>query len=200
MPIAAFDEFPAGFSWVMDDPLSRASHALNAGGRVWLVDPVDEPAALERATALGELAGVIQLLDRHNRDAAAIAARLDVPHVALPEAVPGAPFEAVTVVDLPVWKEKALWWPQERVLVVAEIDGTNRISTTGTGAAGIHPMVRLRPPGVLRGYRPEHLLVGHGAGVHGPAAATALAHAYARTRRDIPRLIAQLPGIIRSTR
>ena len=41
------------------------------------------------------------LLDRHERDAAAIAERLGVPHHRLPSSLPGTPFEVVTVVDKP---------------------------------------------------------------------------------------------------
>ena len=77
MATARYDEFPFGFSWV-DDTLVRTSHALAANGRVYLVDPVDDPDALARAAALGEPAAVVQLLDRHGRDCAPIAARLGI--------------------------------------------------------------------------------------------------------------------------
>ena len=58
----------------------------------------------------------------------------------------------------------------------------------------MHPLLRGLPPGALRGYQPEHLLVGHGRGVHGPEAADALADAYDRSRRDLPRFVAQRAG------
>ena len=58
----------------------------------------------------------------------------------------------------------------------------------------MHFLLRLRPPGALRGYQPEHLLVGHGRGVHGPDAAAALEDAYARSRRDLPGFAKRLPG------
>ena len=48
------DETALGFSWVAGEPMTRASHALVADGRVWLVDPVDWPEAIERARSLGE--------------------------------------------------------------------------------------------------------------------------------------------------
>ena len=200
MPIAAFDEHPAGFSWIMDDPLARTSHALAADGRVWLVDPVDEPEAIARAAELGVPAGVVQLLDRHNRDSSAVAARLGVQLHRLPDSLPASPFEVLPVLNLPAWKERALWWPAEGVLVVAEVVGTNPIYTTGSGAAGIHPFLRLLPPGLLRDYDPRHLLVGHGAGLHGPDAKAGLEHAYSRSRWDVPRLLAQLPGVVKSMR
>ena len=46
--------------------------------------------AIERALTLGEPAGVLQLLDRHNRDCAALAARLGVPHLVAPTSLPGS--------------------------------------------------------------------------------------------------------------
>jgi hypothetical protein len=187
-----FDEFDCGFSWVVREPMQRASHALLADGRVWLVDPVDEAAALERAAAAGEPAGVIQLIDRHKRDCAAIAARLSVPHLTPFDGSPAGPFEIVRVLALPLWKEAALWWGQTKTLVVAETVGTNPLFAAGTGPVGIHPMLRLRPPRGLAAYQPEHLLVGHGPGVHGRQATPALAEAFARTRRDFPRMLLTL--------
>ena len=194
--MTTFDTFPDGFSWFPDEAMTRTGHALDAGpDGVWLVDPVDDPEALARAAALGTPAGVLQLLDRHTRDCAAIAARLGVPHLEVPASVPGSPFEVIRVLDVPRWREVALWWPAARVLAVAEVVGTNRAFRLGGGAAGMHPMVRALPPAALRGYQPDHLLVGHGRGVHGPAAAVALEDAYARSRRDLPRLALRLPKL-----
>ncbi len=190
-----FDELPFGISWVIDEPLARTSHALADDGRVWFVDPVDEPVAMARAAGLGTPAGVIQLLDRHRRDSAAIASRLGIPLVKAYEAPAGPPFETIGVLSLPVWKEAALWWPHRRALVVAEIVGTNPVWAAGPAPAGIHPMVRMLPPGALRGYEPQHLLVGHGSGIHGPDAATALRTAYDRSRRDIPASLLKLPKL-----
>lgn len=195
-----YDELPFGFSWILHEAMARTSHALDTGDGVWLVDPVDVPDAIERARALGPFAGVIGLLDRHNRDGAALAARLGVPHLRLPGSVPGSPFTVVRVLDVPGWHERALWWPERRALVVAEALGTTPLHRLGTGAAGIHPLLRPLPPGVLRGYAPEHLLVGHGRGVHGAGAAAALEQAYARSRRDLPRLAPALVRLGLSTR
>ena len=191
--ILEYDEFGFGLSWVLDEPMQRSSHALVADGRVWFVDPVDVDAAMERAVALGEPAGVIQLLDRHDRDCAAIAERLGVPHLRLPAAVGGSPFEVVKVVDLPGWRERALWWPEQRALVVSEAVGTGPMYRGGDVPAGIHLFLRLRPPGVLKRYDAEHLLVGHGDGIHGPEAADALRIAYQRSLRDLPGTLARLP-------
>jgi hypothetical protein len=192
------DEFDGGFTWVVDERAHRTCHALADGGRVWLIDPVDVPEAIDRAKALGGPAGVIQLLDRHNRDCAALAGRLGVPHLRLPETVPDAPFELFRVVWRPGWRELGLWWPAKRTLAVAESVGTLPLFTAGEGPVGVHPLVRLLPPRVLGHYEPEHLLVGHGPGVHGPEAAAGVHDALERSRADIPRLLARLPSLIRS--
>ena len=192
----AYDELPFGFSWSRDEAFGRASHALFAGGAVWLVDPVDVPEAIERAVARAPARGVLQLLDRHNRDCAAVASRLGVPHLRVPATVPGSPFAVVPVLGVPVWHEIALWWRERRALVVAELVGTNDFFALGGGQAGIHPLLRIRAPEVLREYAPEHLLVGHGRGIHGPAAAEALAGAYSRARKDLPRVAVRLPAML----
>ena len=192
--LLTYDEHDAGLSWVIDEPMQRTSHALADGGRVWLVDPVDVPEAVDRALELGDPAGVIQLLDRHPRACGALAERLGVAHLRLPDAVPGSPFDAITVVDLPKWREKALWWRERDALVVAEAVGTGPMYG---GPAGIHLFLRLRPPGILRDYDPEHLLVGHGPGVHGRDAKPALETAYRRALRDLPATLVRLPFTMR---
>ncbi|HXF98811.1 MAG TPA: hypothetical protein VNJ46_09400, partial [Gaiellaceae bacterium] len=118
-----------GFGWIAEERLTRTAHALAAEGKVWLVDALDWPEAVERARALGEPAGVVQLLDRHGRDCAALAARLEVPHLVVPGAVPGSPFLCLRVRRSRVWREAALWWPGARTLVVAEALGTNAFFT-----------------------------------------------------------------------
>ena len=195
--ILEYDEFGFGLSWVLDEAMERTSHALVADGRVWFVDPVDVDEAMARAAALGEPAGVIQLLDRHNRDCAALAQRFRVPHLKVPDEVPGTPFRAIPVVRFPGWKETALWWPEQDALIVAEVVGANELYTGGRGAAGMHPMLRALPPRGLRSYSPRHLLMGHGPGIHGAAATPALRQAHDRARRDIPRVLAKLPTLAR---
>lgn len=196
--ILSYDERPVSLSWILDEPMQRASHALCDDGRVWLVDPVDVPEAVERALALGRPVGVIQLLDRHGRANEELAERLGVPHLRLPDRVPDSPFEVLRVVDVPKWRERALWWPAQRTLVVAEALGTGPMFRPAEGAAvGVHLFLRLRPPGALRDLAPEHVLFGHGAGVHGPGAAAAVREAYARSLRDLPRVVARLPSAMR---
>jgi hypothetical protein len=188
------DETDLGFGWIVPEPelLQRASHALAAAGRVWLVDPVDAPGIEARVRELGEPAGVLQLVDRHGRDCAALAARLGVPHLRVPfGGVPGSPFEARKILDLPGWREVALWWEAEGMLVVGEAVGTVPYYRAPDEPLAVHPFLRLHPPRALRdlagGLTPGHVLVGHGEGIHGEGAAPALAQAVAGARRAAPR-------------
>jgi hypothetical protein len=187
------DRGPAGFGWVASDAGTRTSHALAADGKVWLVDPLDWPEAIERARTLGEPAGVIQLLDRHKRDCANLAERLAVPHLVVPDDLRGSPFEPVPVLRRRWWRESALWWPEARTLVVAEALGTNRFFTAGRAPVGVHVALRLTPPKVLGRYRPERLLTGHGEGLEGPETADRISGALARSRRDLPGVLLRLP-------
>jgi hypothetical protein len=176
--------------------MARAAHAVRDGDTVWLIDPFEDPAALEAAATLGQPAGVIQLLDRHQRDGEAIANRLGVPLMRLPKAIPGTPFEVVSVVARPWWREIALWWPAQRTLIVAEAIGTGPLFGLGR-RAGVHPMLRAVPPrSALGRYSPERLLVGHGPALDGNAA-PALSQALSSSRSDIPKLLATLPSVIR---
>jgi len=182
------DELAAGFGWIVDEFLQRCSHALAANGRVWIVDPVDGDGVEERIRAAGEPAGVIQLLDRHNRDCRALAERLGVPHhVVPPEPIDGAPFAFLPVRKSRVWKEVALWWPQERVLACGDALGTVPELRVGGERLALHPLLRLAPPRRLGDVEPRHVLSGHGEGVHGDEAAAAVREALATARRRLPR-------------
>jgi len=167
------DELPFGFGWLETGSfMRRCSHALAVDGRVWIVDAVADGEVLERVSSLGEPAGVVQLLDRHGRDNEAIAARLGVPlHVVPSEAPPDAPFEVVPLLRSLLWSEVALWLPEQRTLLVAEALGTAQFFRAPGEAVGVEPLLRLTPPRRLLDFEPEHLLVGHGEGVLGNAAA-----------------------------
>jgi hypothetical protein len=195
--VATVDTFDFGFSWVIDETMTRTSHALVADGRVWLIDPVDVPEQIERATALGEPAAVVRLLDRHGRDCDALAARLGVPLRDLPQQLPDSPFQVVPLTHNRFWKEVALWWPQQQALVVAEAVGTNATFTGGAAPLGVHIGLRLFPPRRLAQFAPQHLLVGHGPGLHGPDTPAALQRALDRSRHDLPKVLAKLPGALR---
>lgn len=176
------------FGWVADERMQRTSHALRAGGRVWLVDPVDGAGLPERVSTLGEPAGVLQLLDRHNRDCQAWASRLGVPLVRVWEGVGVAPFEPLPVCDNRFWREAALWEPQTRTLICADVLGTSPIFCARGERIGMHPVLRLAPPKSLRRVEPERVLVGHGAGLHSDAAG-AVREALATARRRLPRAL-----------
>jgi hypothetical protein len=195
MPGIRVEEHELGLTWIVEEPMERAFHALVDDRRIWFVDPLDGPE-LEAAAELGEPAGVLQLLDRHNRDCAAVATRLGVPHLKVPDSIPASPFEAIAAVRMPGWKETALWWPRREALVVAETVAANPMHTGGR-RLGVHLFLRGWPPRSLRRYRPRHLLLGHGPGIHGPDAATELEAAYANARRDFPRVLLGLPGALR---
>jgi hypothetical protein len=183
-----------GFGWISTDQpkLRLASHALLADGGVWLVDPSEGEGVEERIRALGEPVGVLQLLDRHNRACAAFAERLGVPHHRVPFETVG-PFETVPIVRRRLWQEVALWWPERRVLVTADSLGTvPHYFALGGEPLGVHPVLRLTPPRELARLDPEHVLCGHGAGVH-EHAAEAVGDALDNSRRRLPRLAVELP-------
>lgn len=185
----------AGFSWIVDDPMTRTSHALADDRRVWVVDPVRCEPALERARELGAIVAVLQLLDRHNRDCASVAAELGVPHVVTPDAIPGSPFVPVAIRSSSHWRERALWWPAQRTLVVAEAIGTNRFFAAGADLAGVHLLMRLSPPrAALQDFEPDHLLVGHGEGLHGEDARAGLRQALSNARTGLPWLALRAPA------
>jgi hypothetical protein len=182
------DEFEHGFGWAPDEVLRRTSHAVLAGGRVWVTDPVDGEGTDERIRALGEPAGVVQLLDRHNRDCAAVAERLGVPlHVTPFAGVPGAPFDVKPIVRWKYWREVALWFPAERVLVTADALGSTGYFRAANEPLGVHPLLRLTPPNrALGDLQPRHLLFGHGDGYHGTDGGAALREALATSRVRLP--------------
>ncbi|SIR58031.1 hypothetical protein [Natronorubrum thiooxidans] len=209
----AIDRFDGGVGWIAhpDERMQRASHALEIDGEVWVFDPVDVEGIDELLAEFGDVAGVVVLLDRHKRDAAAIANRHDVP-VFLPDCFEGvteeldAPvarfsetlsdtgLEAQTVVDNRFWQEVALYNPADGTLLVPESVGTASYFLAGSERLGVHPMRRLRPPRAELGrFQPERVLVGHGHGVLTDAG-TALEDALTKSVRHTPQLYA---GMVR---
>jgi hypothetical protein len=197
MSVRLIDETEFGLGWMEDAREHRAGHALVVDGRIWLVDPIDPEDVEERVLALGEPGGVIQLLDRHNRASEALATRLGVPLHLVPRELPGTPFELLPVVRNRLWREVALWWPQRRTLACADALGTIAFFRAGGERVGVHPVLRFAPPRRLLGLAPEHLLVGHGHGLHGPDTGTVVDDAIRNARRRIPRWLLGLPGIVR---
>ncbi|MCP9485481.1 MAG: hypothetical protein MSC30_06450 [Gaiellaceae bacterium MAG52_C11] len=192
------DELDGGFGWIADDRLHRAAHALAVDGRVWLIDPFEDDGVEERIRDLGEPAGVIQLLDRHGRDSAALATRLGAPVHVVPDSLPGTPFEVLPVASWRRWQEVALWWPERRILVCADVLGTIPFFRAGAEPIGVHPFLRPFPPRRLRGLAPLHVLVGHGPGRHGEGFGAEVDDALAHARRRIPRWLLGFRRALRS--
>ncbi len=204
------DRFEGGVGWIAhpEETMLRASHALAIDGDVWVIDPVDADGLDELFAEFGEVAGVVVTLDRHKRDAAAIATRHDV-SVWIPDWFSGvaeeleAPVErfGAELADTGIeahplkqgrlWQEVALYEPEGKTLLVPESVGTADYFRAGTERLGVHPMLRAVPPkGTLGGFAPERVLVGHGPGVMTDATA-ALAEALSSSRRRTPKLYAE---------
>jgi hypothetical protein len=196
MKVGFVDELDGVVGWIDESPLRRASHALAVAGRVWVFDPTVGDGVEERIRSLGEPAAVVQLLDRHHRDAATLAQRLDVPLELVPNDLPGTPFHLLPILRSRFWREVALWWPERRILVCADALGTiPHYFRVGDERLGVHPFLRPRPPRVLAGLDPLHVLVGHGEGVHGKDTGRALDDAIVNARRRIPRWLVGLPRL-----
>lgn len=208
------DRWEGGVGWIAhpDEAMLRASHALAADGEggdgaVWVVDPVDAPGVDDLFAEFGEVAGVVVLLNRHYRDADEVARRHDVPVYVpvwfdeIPDDVstevrrferelPGTDYRLLKVANRFGWEEGALYDEEGGTLLVPESVGNAPFFTTGDETLGVHPVRRLVPPSVLRGLRPDRVLVGHGPGVSDDATRT-LSHALDGARRRTPKLFAQ---------
>lgn len=204
------DRWEDGVGWIAypDEGMQRASHAfVGDDGGVWVVDPVDADGLDDLLAELGDVAGVVVMLDRHKRDSAAIANRHDV-SVYVPDWMTGvaseldAPvqrfgrqladtgYRAITVRDssVPPWQEVALYHEESGTLVVPESVGAADYFLAPGESLGVHPMLRLFPPErALGSLSPERILVGHGPGVTS-GAATALRDALDGSRRRSPSL------------
>lgn len=210
------DRFDRGVGWIAypDETMQRASHALAVPNEesddddVWVIDPVDAPGVDDLLAELGSVAGVVVGLDRHERDAATLADRHDVP-VHVPEWMSGvadgidAPvsrfgrrladsgFESIRIRDstVPPWQEVGLF--DGETLVVPESLGSSSYFRGDRERLGVHPMLRLTPPrAALSGLDPDRVLVGHGVGVLDDAGA-AVEDALAGSRRKAPGLYAR---------
>jgi hypothetical protein len=199
MKIRFCDEFDGGFGWIVDEFMERCSHALVVGGKVWVVDPVAGDGVEERIRAAGEAAGVLQLLNRHNRDSADLAQRLGVEHHVVPQqAIP--PFEFLPIVMNRGWQEVALWWAERRILVCADALGTARYYRATKDRLALNPLLRFFPPRrKLTVVSPVRILCGHGEGIHDDAEA-AVREALRTARRRIPGQFASAVQAWRATR
>src|SRR5436190_13196904 len=196
------------FAWLAGagDPMSRSSCALAVGGGCLVVDPVDGPGLDEALSGIGRVLGVVTLLDRHQRDAATVAARLSAPRM-MPVALGGAGLhvagvEERTVIDRPGWHESLLWLPDRRLLVCAETLGTaDAFLARPRDRLGVHPLARIRPPRrAFDGIHPLVIAFGHGAPLR-DGASQALQRTLRTARRALPRHWARLlPAAVRASR
>lgn len=180
-----------GVGWIAypDEQMQRASHALvdengteSDGDGVWLIDPVDVDGLDELLSEFGDVLGVVVLLDRHKRDAAAVARRHDVsvyrptwmhsideaieaPVCALGTELGETGYRVRKRLDLPIWKEAVLYRPDDGSLLVPESLGTVDYFRAPGEHLGVHPMLRLTPPSDLGGLAVDHVLVCHGTGI-----------------------------------
>lgn len=204
------DRWDAGLGWIAhpEEGIQRASHALvGAEDDVWVVEPVDADGIDDQVSALGTVAGVVVLFDRHRRDADAFAERHDVA-VHIPAWMDGvepeleAPVERFDreladtgyrlrpLLDNRFWQEGTLVG-SDGTLVVPEAVGTADVYRAGGERLGVHPVLRLVPPRrALAGLSPRRVLVGHGTGVFDDAD-TALSSALRSARRNAPRAYAE---------
>lgn len=203
------DRFEGGVGWIAhpEETMERASHAVVADGEVWVLDPVDAAGLDDLLAEFGPVAGVVVMLDRHKRDAAAVANRHDVP-VYLPtwfdgvadgleapivrfsETLAGTGFEAHVLKDSRFWQEVCLYDRERGTLVVPESVGTASYFRAGNEPLGVHPMRRLFPPTAeLGSFTPDRILVGHGRGVLEDASRT-LSRTLSTSRRGLPRAYA----------
>jgi hypothetical protein len=185
------DSESGGVGWLAypEETMQRASHAIAVDGEVWVIDPVEAEGIDELLAEFGEVAGVVILLDRHKRDAAAMAQRHDVsvyvPHfmrsvadeIDAPTEVfhrelADTGYAAHEVIDNVAWSEAALYGEETDVLVVPEAVGTAEYFLTGREELGVHPAIRLTPPKKLGRLNPDRILVGHGQGIHQDASST----------------------------
>jgi len=185
--LTVIDRYDGGVGWIAhpDETMRRASHAVEGNGGLWVIDPVDADGLDDLLAEYGDLEGVVVLLDRHKRDAAAVAARHGVA-VYVPEWMDGvaseidAPtrrfgdglggFHVSRLVDNPLWQEATLF--DGETLIVPEALGTVEYFRASGEELGVHPMLRVLPPTELRHYDPDRLLVGHGEGIFEDAGRT----------------------------
>lgn len=177
-------EWSGGFSWISypEEDSQRASHALLTEAGVWIVDPVDADGLDERVAALGEVAGVLVIQDRHTRDAAAVAHRHDV-GVSVPawmelireklrvdansvgSELPGTNSTVHRLIQADDWEEAVLINETTKTMIVPEALGTLPAFQVNDNELGVHPALD-EPPHRLTDWSPNRILVGHGKSIH----------------------------------
>ncbi len=192
MAAPSFFPVPDGFAWIADpeERAQRASVAFRTADGVIVVDPVDYPGLDDRLAALGRVARVLKLLDRHNRDCAVVAARHGV-DVEPPGSGAWTPagVERLPVIARRRWREDALLVRDTGLLVIPESLGSIPFFRAPGERIGVSLVLRLFPPRrALAGLHPEVIAFGHGGPLESGGAA-ALEEALATSRRRMPRVL-----------
>jgi hypothetical protein len=179
-------------AWIAhpDERTQRASVALAVEGGCLLFDAVDAEGLDDTLAGIGQVLGVCQLLDRHGRDGAALAARHGAARLTPSELRRSTAYPEIETREIyraRRWRETAVWLPARRLLIVPEAVGTVTGFLAHPGdRLGVHPVARFKPPrAALAGLDPDTIAVGHGAPVIGGAAPD-LRQALIGARRDLP--------------
>lgn len=185
MAAPTFENTENVLSWVAypNEMMERASVMIDTQAGRYAIDPVDCTGLDSEIDRFGGLDGVAVIMDRHSRNARAIAARHDVPVfvpadakrisaaiggplASLEEALEPSDFEVRWLVFNRFWEEAMLYRPTDGTLVVPETLGTASHFTTGAERIGVHPLMRIRPPRrTFRDLTLTRLFVGHGSPV-----------------------------------
>jgi hypothetical protein len=195
-------------AWLLGatDPALRASSAIVVDAGTLVVDPVDGDGLDALLSGLPSVIGVVTLLDRHQRDAAAVAERLGAPRLT-PIALGGSGVavdgvEERSVFERRSWREALLWLPDRRLLVCAETLGTAGFDLARRGdLLGMHPFARLQPPrAAFAGLDPEVIAVGHGPPLDHDASKS-MRDVLRRARRQLPQSwLRMVPEAVRASR
>ena len=183
-----------GFSWIVDEPATRTSHALAGDGRVWLFDPVDSSRRSSGPGARRACRPSCSCSTATTATARRSPRRSAYRTSSSPDALPDSPFARD-----PGAAHEAL--ARGCALVAGGADAGRRrgyrherlLRSAGTRRRRAPSAPALSPTRALGAFTPEHLLVGHGEGLHGSAATNGLRDALADARTGLPRIALRVP-------
>jgi hypothetical protein len=191
MTMRLHGRFERGFGWLPEPSnyMERSCTALAVDGKLWLIDPERAEGIESELEKLGEPAGIVSTVGWHDRDVDWYAARYGIPVfgarwlrnklfrtplIRVEREIPGTPFQLIDTSMRGLfswWTESALWWPDERVLVIGDALGSAVYFASEGQKLGVHPISRLSPPRTLDGLEPRRIYCGHGASVQDGAIA-----------------------------
>ncbi|HET7767171.1 MAG TPA: hypothetical protein VFN74_00260 [Chloroflexota bacterium] len=177
--------FEHGFGWQPEPShyMERSCTALAIDGKVWLIDPERVDGIEAELEALGRPTGIISLVGWHDRSVDWYAARYGIPVygarwlrnqlfrtplVRVDREVPETPFQLIDTSMRGLWgwwSESALWWPEERTLVVGDALGSAVYFAPEHVKLGVHPISRFSTTRALDALEPQRIYCGHGVSV-----------------------------------